>query len=383
MTTGKEHHMTSAVSAADIAPTAYAWEIQATGLKVRAGRKRMAVDGLDLSLGTGVHGLLGPNGAGKTTLIRTSATVLRPTEGPLDLLGESTGGRGEYRALRRRIGYLPQEFGYSALLQPRPGKVRLVNIRVLRIELKRSASVHVGRTIWLLGLAATGFALLVAATPRARLLALTPVLAGAALALLVLPSDPRRMYVVDEAAAERVCDGSVCVTKTHQARLTDLAGPGKEAPRPPHGALGGQAPVSVRENTAVRQDGAMPQRSRKAVFFDFDDDITAAAKGEELTWALIAKGMVPGCAPVGWSRSGGEDIAQTVAVGRVFGDIRSLPGAEPASSRREVNAKTRAVWRKLKALPRAEQLSRIDAMRTAALSCKGDAFDALNGGASR
>lgn len=109
---GKEHRMTSAVSAADIAPTAYAWEIQATGLKVRVGRKRMAVDGLDLSLGIGVHGLLGPNGAGKTTLIRTLATVLRPTEGSLELLGESVGGMGEHRAVRRRIGYLPQEFGY-------------------------------------------------------------------------------------------------------------------------------------------------------------------------------------------------------------------------------------------------------------------------------
>jgi ABC-2 type transport system ATP-binding protein len=112
MTTGREHRMTSAVSASDIAPTAYAWQIRATGLRVRAGRKRMAVDGLDLSLGTGVHGLLGPNGAGKTTLIRTLATVLRPTEGTLELLGEPAGSRGEHRALRRRIGYLPQEFGY-------------------------------------------------------------------------------------------------------------------------------------------------------------------------------------------------------------------------------------------------------------------------------
>ncbi|CAL9508091.1 Vitamin B12 import ATP-binding protein BtuD [Streptomyces sp. enrichment culture] len=110
--------MTSAVSAADLAPTPYAWEIRATGLRVRAGRKRMAVDGLDLSLGTGVHGLLGPNGAGKTTLIRALATVLRPAGGSLELLGRpvsgtsGASGTGEQRALRRRIGYLPQEFGY-------------------------------------------------------------------------------------------------------------------------------------------------------------------------------------------------------------------------------------------------------------------------------
>ncbi|MCR6487243.1 ABC transporter ATP-binding protein [Amycolatopsis sp. OK19-0408] len=96
-----------AVEAAEVAPTTYAWEIQAEGLKVRAGRRKMAVDGLDLSLGKGVHGLLGPNGAGKTTLIRALATVLRPASGTLTLLG----GAGQ-RALRRRIGYLPQNFGY-------------------------------------------------------------------------------------------------------------------------------------------------------------------------------------------------------------------------------------------------------------------------------
>ena len=99
-----------AVEAAEVAPTTYAWEIQAEGLKVRVGRRKMAVDGLDLSLGKGVHGLLGPNGAGKTTLIRALATVLRPAAGTLSLLGTPTGS-GQ-RDLRRRIGYLPQNFGY-------------------------------------------------------------------------------------------------------------------------------------------------------------------------------------------------------------------------------------------------------------------------------
>ncbi|MEU9304762.1 hypothetical protein [Streptomyces sp. NPDC048269] len=263
-----------------------------------------------------------------------------------------------------------------SLLSPAVAQVR-------EVLLTLSASVHLGQTIWLLGMAATGFALLAAATPRARLIALTPVLAGAVIALLVLPSDPRRTYVVDEAAAELVCDGPVCVTTAHQARLADLAGPGREALRLLHDALGGQAPVSVRENTAVLPDGSTPQWSRETVLFDFDDAIIAAAEGEELTWALIARGMVPGCAPVGWSSFGNDDIAQTVAVGWVLGDLRSLPRTGAASLRREVDAKAGPVWTDLKALPRAEQLSRINAMRAAALSCKGDAFDTLNGGASR
>ncbi|TRO58352.1 hypothetical protein [Streptomyces sp. IB201691-2A2] len=245
-----------------------------------------------------------------------------------------------------------------------------------------SASVHVGQTMWLLGIAATGFALLVAATPRARLAALTPVLAGAAIALLVFPSDARRMYVVDKAAAEPVCDGPVCVTKTQQARLADLAGTGKKALRLLHGALGDQAPNSVRENTAVLPEGSTPRWSRSTVLLDFDDDIVATAKGEELTWALIAKGMVPGCTPVGWGGMGGDEYARTVALGWVLGDLKPLGGPSARLPAR-AEAETRTVWKELMALPRAEQLSRINAMRAAALSCEGDPFEVLSGGESR
>ncbi|MGW6242271.1 ABC transporter ATP-binding protein [Streptomyces sp. NPDC055094] len=104
--------MTRGVTAAEVAPRTYAWEIRAEGLRVRAGGRKMAVDGLDLDLGTGVHGLLGPNGAGKTTLIRALATVLRPAGGTLELLGTPAHAQTGRRELRRRIGYLPQEFGY-------------------------------------------------------------------------------------------------------------------------------------------------------------------------------------------------------------------------------------------------------------------------------
>jgi len=103
--------MVRAVGAAEIAPTGYAWQVRAEGLRVRAGR-RMAVDGLDLRLGRGVHGLLGPNGAGKTTLIRSLATVLRPASGTLEVFGLPVSGRLDLRAPRRALGYLPQDFGY-------------------------------------------------------------------------------------------------------------------------------------------------------------------------------------------------------------------------------------------------------------------------------
>jgi ABC-type multidrug transport system ATPase subunit len=103
--------MVRMVDAEEVAPTRYAWQIRTDELRVRAGR-RLAVNGLTLSMGTGVHGVLGPNGAGKTTLIRALATVLRPDGGVLELLGQSTSRRAGLRELRRKLGYLPQEFGY-------------------------------------------------------------------------------------------------------------------------------------------------------------------------------------------------------------------------------------------------------------------------------
>lgn len=75
-------------------------------------KRRTALAGLDLDLDAGVHGLLGPNGAGKTTLIRVLATVARPTSGSVSLLDSDLIDQKSLRDVRRRLGYLPQQFGY-------------------------------------------------------------------------------------------------------------------------------------------------------------------------------------------------------------------------------------------------------------------------------
>jgi ABC-type multidrug transport system ATPase subunit len=81
------------------------------GLTQAFGRTQV-LKGIDLEIGNGVFGLLGPNGAGKTTLLRTLATVLQPDGGTVRLLGYDPSDHGERRAFRRRLGYLPQQFGY-------------------------------------------------------------------------------------------------------------------------------------------------------------------------------------------------------------------------------------------------------------------------------
>jgi ABC-type multidrug transport system ATPase subunit len=68
-----------------------------------------ALSDVSLSIPAGMFGLLGPNGAGKSTLMRTLATLQdadagTSTLGDLDVLRDKA-------AVRRILGYLPQDFG--------------------------------------------------------------------------------------------------------------------------------------------------------------------------------------------------------------------------------------------------------------------------------
>jgi len=68
-----------------------------------------ALDGISLQIPNGMFGLLGPNGAGKSTLMRCIASLERPTSGAFRF-GEVDVVR-DPQALRRQLGYLPQDFG--------------------------------------------------------------------------------------------------------------------------------------------------------------------------------------------------------------------------------------------------------------------------------
>jgi ABC-type multidrug transport system ATPase subunit len=68
-----------------------------------------ALKNLSLSIGNHMFGLLGPNGAGKSTLMRTIATLQDPDSGSIDLDGIDVLRQKD--AVRRVLGYLPQEFG--------------------------------------------------------------------------------------------------------------------------------------------------------------------------------------------------------------------------------------------------------------------------------
>ena len=80
-----------------------------TGLSKTYPNGVQALDGVSLTIPTGMFGLLGPNGAGKSTLMRTLATLQDADAGTarmgdIDVLRDKA-------AVRRTLGYLPQDFG--------------------------------------------------------------------------------------------------------------------------------------------------------------------------------------------------------------------------------------------------------------------------------
>ena len=78
----------------------------------------LAVDSLELVVATGAcFGLLGPNGAGKTTTIRLLNTLLPVQQGRVTVFGLDV--RRQAMAVRRLLGYVPQQLSIEAALTGR------------------------------------------------------------------------------------------------------------------------------------------------------------------------------------------------------------------------------------------------------------------------
>jgi ABC-type multidrug transport system ATPase subunit len=84
-------------------------DLQIRGISKTYANGVHALRDVTLTIPAGMYGLLGPNGAGKSTLMRILATLQEAdsgsaTLGEIDVLRDKD-------AVRRTLGYLPQEFG--------------------------------------------------------------------------------------------------------------------------------------------------------------------------------------------------------------------------------------------------------------------------------
>jgi ABC-2 type transport system ATP-binding protein len=101
-----------------------------------------ALRGVDLELGEGMFGLLGPNGAGKTTLLSILVLALEPSRGERLYAGLDPRVSGTRAAIRKMLGFLPQDFqairhlsGLEYLIHC----ARLREVALTRRELERRA----------------------------------------------------------------------------------------------------------------------------------------------------------------------------------------------------------------------------------------------------
>ncbi len=80
--------------------------------------KPRALNDVTVDLPSGMIGLVGPNGAGKTTLLRILCGIVAPTRGRVLVDGADISAARSRRALKRSLGYLPQDISPYPNLTP-------------------------------------------------------------------------------------------------------------------------------------------------------------------------------------------------------------------------------------------------------------------------
>jgi ABC-2 type transport system ATP-binding protein len=189
--------------------------VSATGLSLRYGRTA-ALSDVDFTLDDGVTGLLGPNGAGKTTLLRILATALPADAGLLRIFGFDPGTPAGRLAIRRRLGYLPQNPGFH----PRFTAFEFVDYIAILKEIVHGRHEEVRRVLHAVGLDAQRGTRIKALSGgmRQRVGLAAALLGEPALVILDEPTvglDPERRLRFRELVAQ-TGEGRTVLLSTHQ-----------------------------------------------------------------------------------------------------------------------------------------------------------------------
>jgi hypothetical protein len=246
--------------------------------------------------------------------------------------------------------------------------------------------VDLGQALWFAGLTVTGFLLVASKNTRTRLLAVLPMLLGAAVAVPMFPAVATQNYVLEPTAVALVCDDHgprVCVTRVHENLLGTLVVPARAALAQLSKVPG--VPTTVQEVPNPQAFNGTSPVPPGVVPIDFDDfDLMAGGKvttdPDRLRLYLIAGAGTRTCTPPSYFNSR-EQAARTVAAAWVAGELKPLtPHFYEAA---DVDPLAAATWRTFSALPADVQRDRIVALRAAAIWCNGDLLSVLTGEALR
>lgn len=220
--------------------------ITTTGLTMQFGAYR-ALDGLDISIGSGVTGLVGANGAGKTTLMSILLGLRVPTAGSASVLGLDPVTEGP--RLRALVGYGPER---NVLPEDMPASDFVKHLAEVRGLPSEEARERASDALWLVGLGEERFRALgtMSTGQRQRVKLAQAVAADPSLVFLDEPTDGLDPVQRDEMLAlirqisaaygvdvvlsshlleevERICDHVVALDAGRlvaQGRLADLIG---------------------------------------------------------------------------------------------------------------------------------------------------------------
>jgi hypothetical protein len=255
-----------------------------------------------------------------------------------------------------------------------------------------AGSVHVGQALVFVGLAASGFLVLVVRGVRARIASVVPFALGVVLALAVLPGQSATAYPTDPGAVALVCDDHgprVCVTRAHQNLLAALTGPGRQALA--RLAVLPGAPTTVTEipDSGSQYVPSLPRPS-DSVQVDLNDHETRLWAISRLDPATLEWSMLLGAGtePCVLPRRGGQDgdlVARVVAASWLLdGGARPVLADDPvpATVAPGLAQEAEAAKAVLLSLPRPEQVRRVAAVRQAGLTCQGDPLALLTRGSA-
>ena len=89
--------------------------VECVGVSVRYARSSVPqVNDVSFRLERGITAVVGRNGAGKSTLVNALVGLLPVSDGSVRVLGHDPRARRTRPDVMRRIGYLPQEFGFNS-----------------------------------------------------------------------------------------------------------------------------------------------------------------------------------------------------------------------------------------------------------------------------
>ncbi|MEV6632608.1 hypothetical protein AB0M54_17845 [Actinoplanes sp. NPDC051470] len=231
--------------------------------------------------------------------------------------------------------------------------------------------VSVAQACWMAGLAITAVLLLASGGRRLRVAAVLPVLAGAALAITVMPHHNRTVLdAVDPVARELMCTEDaprVCVSRVHSGLLAEFtprarAGLAALAKLP-------DAPAEVHEDTTVYPDDGRPAWRADVVLLD----VVAAPNGHlgnESSAAEVVVRAFRGRATCENPSDPADDLA---AASWLTGQAPVSPTPSTLLSAGthdpETVAQATQRWQGLRKLPEDKALARVVALRQAAVTC--------------